>query len=71
MHTREDSVEIVKDPCHFPDPADIKKRKLRKTLKGRAVVWDVRPRKFNIAAWCGVNEKITVHLSIYSVKSKL
>ena len=53
MHTKEDSVEIVKDPCHFPDPADIKKRKLRKTLKGRAVVSDGRPQKFNIAAWCG------------------
>ena len=50
VRTKEDSVEIVKDHCHFPDPADIEKRKFRKTLKDRAAVSDVTTRPTIFAA---------------------
>ena len=33
VRTKEDSAEIVKDYCLFPDPGDIEKRKFRKNLK--------------------------------------
>ena len=45
VRTKDDSVEIVENHCHFPDPADIEKRKFRKTLKDRAAVSDVTPRQ--------------------------
>ena len=50
VRTKEDSVEIVKDHCHFPDPADIERGKFRKTLDYRAAVSDVTPRQAIFAA---------------------
>ena len=55
VRTKEDSVEIVKDHCHFSDPADIEKRKFRKTLKDRAAVSDVTPRQTIFATQRDVN----------------
>ena len=64
MRTKEDSVEIVKDHCHFPDRADIEQRNFRKTLKDRTTVIDVTPRLTNFGAQ-GI--KINKQLFIYQV----
>ena len=66
VRTKEDSVEIVKDHCHFPDPADIEKHKFRKTLRDRAAVSDVTPRQTFFAAQRDVNRETAVHLPKYS-----
>ena len=58
VRTKEDSVEIVKDHCHFTDPADIEKRKFRKTFKDRE---DVTPRQKKFAAQRDVNRETAVH----------
>ena len=50
VHTKKDSVKIVKDHCHFPDPADIERGKFRKTLDDRAAVSDVTQRQTIFAA---------------------
>ena len=50
-----DSVEIVKDHCHFHNPADIEKRKFRKTFKDRAAVFDVTPRQTFFSAQRDLN----------------
>ena len=70
MRTKEDSVEIVKDHCHFPDPADIEKRKFRKTFRDRAAVTDVTPRQTIFTAQCDVNRETAVHLSSYSANQQ-
>ena len=70
VRTKEDSVEIVKDHCHFPNPADIEKRKFRKTLKDRAAVSDVTPRQTIFAAQRDVNRETAVHLPSYSANQQ-
>ena len=70
VRTKDDSVEIVKDHCHFPDPADIEKRKFRKTLKDRAAVSDVTPRQTIFAAQHDVNRETAVHSPSYSANQQ-
>ena len=70
VRTKDDSVEIVKDHCHFPDPADIEKRKFRKTLKDRAAVSDVTPRQTIFATQRDVNRETAVHLPSYSANQQ-
>ena len=43
VRTFQDNVTIINDHSHFPDPADIEKRKFRTALKTRAVVSDEPP----------------------------
>ena len=38
LRTKEDSVEIGKDHCHFPDQVDIEKRKFRKLLRSSSSI---------------------------------
>ena len=45
VRTFHDNVTIINDHSHFPDPADIEKRKFRTALKTRAVVADEPPRQ--------------------------
>ena len=40
VRTFQDNVTIINEHSHFPDPADIEKRKFRTALKTRAVVSD-------------------------------
>ena len=70
VRTKDDSIEIVKNHCHFPDPADIEKRKIRKTLKDRAAVSDVTPRQTIFAAQRDVNWETAVHLPSYSANQQ-
>ena len=67
MRIKEDSVETIKDHCHFPAPVDIQKRKFKKTLKDRAAkaISDVTPRQTIFAAQHNVNRGKTVHLPSY------
>ena len=70
VRKKDDFVEIVKDHCHFPDPADIEKRKFRKTRKDRAAVSDVTPRQTIFAAQRDVNRETAVHLLSYSANQQ-
>ena len=45
VRTFQDNVTIINDHSHYPDPADIEKRKFRTALKTRAVVADEPPRQ--------------------------
>ena len=62
VRTKEDSVETVKDISHFPDPAEIEKRKIRKPLKDRAAISDVTPRQTIFKTQRGVNQETAVQL---------
>ena len=62
----QNSVEIVKDHCYFPDPADIEKRRFRKAFKDRAAVTDVTPRQTIFTAQCDINRETAVPLPSYS-----
>ena len=70
MRIKEDSVEIVKDHCHFLDPAAIEKRKFRKTLKDRAAFSNVTPRQTIFAAQSDVNRETAVYLPSYSANQR-
>ena len=57
VRTLQDKVTIMNDYSHFPDPADIEKRKFRIVLKTRASVADESPRQTILSVQRDINSE--------------
>ena len=70
VRTFQDNVTIINDHSHFPDPADIEKRKFRTALKARAVVADELPRQTILSVQRDINRETAAVISSYSANQR-
>ena len=70
VRTFQDNVTIINDHSHFPDPADIEKRKFRTALKTRAVVSDEPPRQTILSVQRDINRETAAVIPSYSANQR-
>ena len=70
VRTFQDNVTIINEHSHFPDPADIEKRKFRTALKTRAVVSDEPPRQTILSVQRDINRETAAVIPSYSANRR-
>ena len=70
VRTFQDNVTIINEHSHFPDPADIEKRKFRTALKTRAVVSDEPPRQTILSVQREINRETAAVIPSYSANQR-
>ena len=70
VRTFQDNVTIINEHSHFPDPADIEKRKFRTALKTRAVVSDEPPRQTILSVQRDINRETAAVIPSYSANQR-
>ena len=63
-------MSLINDHSHFPDPADIDKRKFRTALKTRAVVADEPPRQTILSVQRDINRETAAVIPSYSANQR-
>ena len=70
LHTVGSEVVIITEHSHFPDPAEIEKRKFRSNLKQRAVIADEVPRQTILACQRQITREAAVAIPLYAANQR-